>query len=196
MVVRFLTRKSMGSPGFEPRERLASLAVLSFESVLFHCWRSRGCSRQQVGSPGFEPKEDSLRSSPRIRIGRPNCFARHVRSSQKPMGSPGFEPRERLASLAVLSFESVLFHCWRSRGCSRQQVGSPGFEPGLRAPKARSIAKLTHDPTPTPTPCRRENVSLRPVGGVQSHTRSWAQPQIGREIHILTRMSFDGPAIT
>ena len=25
-------------------------------------------------------------------------------------------------------------------------MGSPGFEPGSRAPKARSIAKLTHEP--------------------------------------------------
>ena len=60
---RFST--TMGSPGFEPRERLASLAVLSFESVLFHCWRSRECSRQQVGSPGFEPEPDVLAPSGR-----------------------------------------------------------------------------------------------------------------------------------
>ena len=25
-------------------------------------------------------------------------------------------------------------------------MGSPGFEPGSRAPKARSMAKLTHEP--------------------------------------------------
>ena len=54
---------------------------------------------------------------------------------------------------------------------SQKPMGSPGFEPGSTAPKAASMAKLTHDPASTPTPCRRENVSLRPVGGVQSHTR-------------------------
>ena len=98
-----------------------------------------GCSRQQVGSPGFEPEEDSLRSSSRVRIGRPNCFARHVRSSQKPMGSPGFEP-------------------------------------GSTAPKAASMAKLTHDPASTPTPCRRENVSLRPIGSVQIRIKESRKP--------------------
>ena len=74
-------------------------------------------------------------------------------------------------------------------------MGSPGFEPGSTAPKAASIAKLTHDPAPTPIPCRRENVSLRPVGGVPTED-SHINPDIfGRACYNLlyTQRSVSSP---
>lgn len=50
-------------------------------------------------------------------------------------------------------------------------MGSPGFEPGSTAPKAASIAKLTHDPAVQRTRRPRENVSLHGPKGFTAARR-------------------------